>query len=338
MRRIFQGGKPAVRSLVRVARSRHYRADAWHLLGNGCRWLASMVPGPLHHRPTSLLDNRPLKELLAPETPFPSIRQAVNEGILEALTVTAVSYVGQFVRGETRTRALGASTEDRRCRDINVQHVIASAPIPFVFPATRINGEYFGDGAVRQVAPTAPALHLGADRILVIGAARGIARSPVSPSLNPPSVAEVGSQVLASIFTDALATDWRRCVSSMAPFGRSNRRVSPAVPSRPPARCSAARHYAERRSRNDRGRADEILAKGAAGDAAARRRQSAERGEHAVPSLVRAAIQARLHGARASGRAGKTGRNSGLPGGVAPKNRMSLFPRTGFRSSFCLGS
>ena len=188
-----------------------YRADALHLLGNGGRLLASMVPGLQHHRPTSLLDNRPLSELLTREIPFPSIRQAVSEGVLEALTVTAVSYqTGKSVSFCAAKPGLELWERAQRVGvavDIGVEHVIASAAIPFVFPPMRIDGEYFGDGAVRQVAPTAPALHLGADRILVIGAARESAQSSVSRSSNPPSAAEVGSQVLASIFTDALATD-----------------------------------------------------------------------------------------------------------------------------------
>ncbi len=188
-----------------------YRSDTLHLLGNGSRWLASLIPGLIHHRPISLLDNRPLGALLAREIPFRSIRPAIAEGALEALTVTTVSYQsGKSVSFCTakpelelweRAQRIGVSAE------IGVEHLIASSAIPFVFPPMLIGGEYFGDGAVRQVAPTAPALHLGADRILVIGAARSNAPPPVSASSNPPSVAQVGGHVLASIFTDALATD-----------------------------------------------------------------------------------------------------------------------------------
>lgn len=188
-----------------------YRADTLHLLGNGSRWLASLVPGLSRHRPMSLLDNRPLGALLAREIPFPAIRRVIADGTLEALTVTAVSYQsGKSVSFCTarpdlqlweRAQRTGVSAE------IGVEHLVASSAIPFVFPPALIDGEYFGDGAVRQVAPTAPALHLGADRILVIGAARSSAPPPVSSNASPPSVAQVGGHVLASIFTDALATD-----------------------------------------------------------------------------------------------------------------------------------
>jgi len=90
--------------------------------------------------------------------------------------------------------------------DIGVPHLLASSAIPLVFAPVAIDGEYYGDGAVRQVAPTAPALHLGADRILVVGAARSSLRPPMA-SPQPPTLAQVGSHVLASIFTDALGTD-----------------------------------------------------------------------------------------------------------------------------------
>ena len=188
-----------------------YRADALHLLGSGSRLLASLVPGLLRHRPASLLDNRPLGALLARRIPFGAIQGAIADGHLEALTVTAVSYQsGKSVSFCTARPELELWERAQRIgirAEIGVHHLIASSAIPFVFPPAPIGGEYFGDGAVRQVAPTAPALHLGADRILVIGAARSSARPPASSNTNPPSLAQVGSHVLASIFTDALDTD-----------------------------------------------------------------------------------------------------------------------------------
>jgi NTE family protein len=90
---------------------------------------------------------------------------------------------------------------------IGVPHLLASSAIPFVFPPASIDGEFFGDGTVRQVAPTSPALHLGAERILVVGAARSSVRPDAPRNPHPPSMAQIGGQVLASIFTDALGTD-----------------------------------------------------------------------------------------------------------------------------------
>jgi len=187
-----------------------YRADALHLLGNAARIVGSIVPFLQAARSVSLLDNRPLGKLLAREIPFSAVRAAIAAGDLDALTITAASYTSGMsvsfcaVADATplweRAQRIGVRS------DIGVPHLLASSAIPLVFAPVAIDGEYYGDGAVRQVAPTAPALHLGADRILVVGAARSSLRPPMA-SPQPPTLAQVGSHVLASIFTDALGTD-----------------------------------------------------------------------------------------------------------------------------------
>jgi NTE family protein len=188
-----------------------YRTDPWSLTGSGARWLISFLPAWRHRRPASLLDNAPLGALLARAVPFGAIRTAIESGALEALAVTAVSYRSGMsvtfcearpdVELWERSQRLGVRTA------IRVPHLLASSAIPFVFPPAAIDGEYYGDGTVRQVAPTSPALHLGADRILVVGAARSSVRPDAPANSAPPSMAQIGGQVLASIFTDSLGTD-----------------------------------------------------------------------------------------------------------------------------------
>ncbi len=188
-----------------------YRADAAHLLQTAWRVVRSVLPRSDRKRMVGLLDNAPLAKLLEREIHFPAIEQSIAAGALEALTITASSYqtgmsVSFCMGGPTmelweRSQRIGVRAA------IGVPHLLASSAIPVVFPPTRIGKEYFGDGAIRQMAPTAPALHLGADRILVVGAARtGTATAP-GEAIDPPSLAQIGSHVLASIFTDALGTD-----------------------------------------------------------------------------------------------------------------------------------
>lgn len=206
-----------------------YRTDRWHLAVSGARWLMSFMPGLKHRRPVSLLDNTPLGHLLERAVPFAGVRAALDARVLEAFAVTAMSYHSGLsvtfcdARPEVelwqRAQRVGVRAT------IGVPHLLASSAIPFVFAPTAIDGEYFGDGAVRQVAPTAPALHLGADRILVIGAARA-SLLPDPPTGNaPPSVAQIGSQVLASIFTDALGTD----LEKVRLINAAVRQISPDV-------------------------------------------------------------------------------------------------------------
>jgi hypothetical protein len=79
-----------------------------------------------------------------------------------------------------------------------------SSAMPFVFQPVRIHREFFGDGSMRQIAPISPALHLGADRVLVVTvAATGQAPSPRVVTERCPSLAQIAGHALNSIFLDA---------------------------------------------------------------------------------------------------------------------------------------
>jgi NTE family protein len=94
---------------------------------------------------------------------------------------------------------------------ISVEHLMASSALPFIFPAVRINREHFGDGSMRQVAPISPALHLGADRLLIIGVGRQLDHSPERIKADAyPSLAHIAGHCLNSIFLDSLEVDLER--------------------------------------------------------------------------------------------------------------------------------
>jgi NTE family protein len=96
---------------------------------------------------------------------------------------------------------------------LDFEHLLASAAMPLIFPPVRVNREYFGDGAVRQAAPISPALHLGANRVLVIGVsgnASGAAAELAASRLQsgrPPSLAQISGHMLSSTFVDSLEGD-----------------------------------------------------------------------------------------------------------------------------------
>ena len=102
-----------------------------------------------------------------------------------------------------RTQRLGVRTS------LGVDHLMASSAIPFVFPAIRINREWFGDGSMRQLAPVSPAIHLGAERILVVGSGR-LAEEGRQRTEGYPSLAQIAGHALSSIFLDGLAVDLER--------------------------------------------------------------------------------------------------------------------------------
>ncbi len=191
-----------------------YRSDTLAIAESVLRWGSAIFLGWLiHQSPRSLLDNSPLRTLLEKHLDFTRIAQAVADGHLQAVTVTASGYTSgeslSFFQGREdlqpwrRAQRVGLRTE------LKIDHLMASSAIPFVFPAVRINREYFGDGSMRQLAPISPVIHLGAERILVIagGSRSEEARQRVD---SYPSLAQVAGHAMSSIFLDGLSTDLER--------------------------------------------------------------------------------------------------------------------------------
>jgi NTE family protein len=167
------------------------------------------------------LDNGPLKNLLDKMVPLERLPNLIRDGHLQALAVTASSYssgdhVTFFEGGDHLTpwmRSQRLSAKERITHD----HLLASSAIPFVFPATALpfqgRTEYFGDGSMRQSAPVSPAIHLGAQRVLVVGAGRmhePKSEAHLHTTTNYPSLAQIAGHALSNIFLDALAVDVER--------------------------------------------------------------------------------------------------------------------------------
>ncbi len=201
-----------------------YRADSFGVIRTGARWLTMMSIGWAiarwrRARPRSLLDNAPLEALLNRLVNPERTRQMMRDGHLQALAVTASSYgSGLHVTFYDALDNIVPWTRSQRIavRDaITVLHLLASSAIPFVFPAVALNiaehTEYFGDGSMRQAAPISPAVHLGAERILVVGAGR--MHEPPGEragSSEYPNLAQIAGHALSNIFLDALAVDVER--------------------------------------------------------------------------------------------------------------------------------
>jgi len=204
-----------------------YRADALAVVRSGAHWLTLLSIGWALARwrrgrsvgPHSLLDNTPLHQLLARMVPLEQVPQMIAQGHLRALAVTASSYSsGEHVTFFDADEALVPWARSRRksTRErITQAHLLASSAIPFVFPATRLmvdgHAEFFGDGSMRQTAPIAPAIHLGAERIVVVGAGR-MHEPPrvVAHGDDYPALAQIAGHALSTIFLDALSVDIER--------------------------------------------------------------------------------------------------------------------------------
>jgi len=194
-----------------------YRADPWGAFANSARWIYTVLTGgAFDQRPVSLLDNAPLAVLLGRQLEFPAIQRAIDAGHLAAFSVTCSGYTsGQSVTFFQGVPSLQPWQRARRIgvpMPITLDHLLASSALPFIFPPVHINREYFGDGSMRQIAPVSPALHLGADRLLVVGVGRQ--QQPPPPDRvrveTHPSLAQIAGHALNSIFLDSLEVDLER--------------------------------------------------------------------------------------------------------------------------------
>jgi NTE family protein len=190
-----------------------YRTDAWHIMRTGVNWLGALMLLS-RHNPVSLLDNAPLRAMLERNLRFEKIQDHIDSGALYAVCVTASGYTsgqsvsffqgGSGLEGWERNQRVGAAVP------ISLNLLLASAALPFIFPAVKFNREYFGDGTMRQIAPVSPALHLGADRVLIVGTGRQSAAEPRARSNVYPSLAQIAGHALNSIFLDSLMVDIER--------------------------------------------------------------------------------------------------------------------------------
>jgi NTE family protein len=203
-----------------------YRSDSLSVMRSGARWLTLLSIGWVvakwrRLRPRSLLDNSPLAELLGKMVPLARLPELIQQGHIQALAITASSYSSgehvTFFEGASHLKPWVRSQRFGVRDHITIEHLLASSAIPFIFPAKalRLNDhiEYFGDGSMRQSAPIAGAIHLGARRVLVVGAGRmnePKGDAAMQPSNGYPSLAQIAGHALSNIFLDALAVDVER--------------------------------------------------------------------------------------------------------------------------------
>jgi NTE family protein len=193
-----------------------YRADLVGIAASSALWLGALMFGWLFKRtPRSLLDNTPLRQLLEQRLDFRNISRSIANGSLYAVSLTASGYTsGQSVsffqarpdvKTWERTHRFGCRTSQ-----LTMDHLMASSAIPFFFPAVHLNREFFGDGSMRQLAPISPAIHLGAEKVLVIAAGRMFEKAARESSSTYPTLAQIAGHALSSIFIDSMSVDIER--------------------------------------------------------------------------------------------------------------------------------
>jgi NTE family protein len=199
-----------------------FRTDWLSLLGHVLRSGAQLVSGGhrVPGRSRGMVDTEPLRALLRrvleadpASAGLPGIRENLARGQLRAVAITTSSYSsgtsitwveGRGIEPWRRAHRLGRNTR------LTVEHVMASAALPFFFPAVPLDGEWHGDGGIRLSAPLSPAVHLGAQRILAISTRHRTAAvdPPAEPMIEGyPPPAQIAGSLINALFLDLIEGD-----------------------------------------------------------------------------------------------------------------------------------
>lgn len=228
-----------------------YEIGRRKMLRTGLHWVLSLLSGGLLlSAPPSFFDNTPLRNLLTREVRWRGVGRSIRNGHLDALALCATSY------GTARSTAFfeaqaglsewsGRNHIGRRAK-LGLPHLMASLAVPLLFPAEQIDEYFYGDGAMRQMVPLAPALHLGASRLLIVGM-RSSGGGGVSERRSGPHAAPTPGQLagfaLDTLFTDQIYNDLEqielvnqvlRLQPSLLPGSRIVDKVVFLAPSRDP--------------------------------------------------------------------------------------------------------
>ncbi len=195
---------------------RVFRTDAFAAGKSGFRFLADATLGAFYKKKLarSLLDTSPLHQLLKEEIPFDQIGLNINNGHLRALAVTAMNYSNansiSFVQGREDCPMWARERRASERTIVTSDHVMGSSAIPLFFPPIKVGEDHFGDGCLRNAAPLSPAIHLGADRLIVVSVRRPDSAVGVQTAHIDPSLARILGVILNALLLDATDIDMER--------------------------------------------------------------------------------------------------------------------------------
>lgn len=198
-----------------------FRVDLRDLASRTLRWGGRLLSGGQSPLPAkSFVDTVPLREMLERELQadggaLAGIPKSLQQGWLRSFAITASSYTtGQSITWvQTREDDLIPTWERPQRRSeicaVRVDHVMASAALPFFFPAIEVDGSWYGDGGIRLTAPLSPAIHLGAKKILAVSTRyASTTREAGRPQIvGYPPPAQVAGVLFNAIFLDQLDGD-----------------------------------------------------------------------------------------------------------------------------------
>lgn len=199
-----------------------FRVDTISLARHFTRWAARLASGGMSLTPDvrGMVDTRPLHSLIqrwcvVVDDELLGIQRNLERGTLKAFALTALNYSTEQTVTWVQARDFHPWNQPRHrgvSARITVEHVMASSALPLFFPAIRIGTDWYGDGGIRLSTPLAPALRLGATRILAISPHREPVLEPVKEPRNTgyPPPARILSHLMGAIFLDVVDEDVRR--------------------------------------------------------------------------------------------------------------------------------
>jgi NTE family protein len=225
--RPFRSGERLARIWGRLSIGKLATLRTGALIGTPLRAMGWLVPralrgaeGPLPDRISGVLETGPLEALVRRSLDWRRIGPNLAAGHLDAVSVAVTEIATGRVVAFLQARDPGAGWSHdpslvSRTVELQVEHALASAAIPVLFPAVRLGETYFADGGIRLNTPLAPALRLGADRVLVIPLRRGagedadvaLATSRITSYANP---LFLYGKVLNALLLDHIETDLQR--------------------------------------------------------------------------------------------------------------------------------
>jgi NTE family protein len=213
----FRRSVYAIERVWRDFRVHHvFKADAASMLKSGLHWMLAFITGGwLVHSPHSLFDNTPLWNLLREHLDFDGIPRSLYKRHLEAIGICATCYADAdsvtFYASAAAIEPWARVFRKGARAQLTLNHLMASLSIPFLFRPVMLHEQFFGDGAMRQTSPLSPAIHLGANRLFIIGVndPLGTSFTPNRPAVEP-SFGQMFGFMLDSLFMDTLNADLER--------------------------------------------------------------------------------------------------------------------------------
>jgi len=194
-----------------------FRSDGISFGRTGLKLLRTLSLGgfssKLRSENLGLLNTKPLHRTIEKHTDFNKIEKFSQDGTLESLCITATDYATSigvtFFTGRPDIVDWRRHLRQSLRSPIYADHVMASTAIPIFFPPWSVRGRYFGDGCLRNTAPLSPALHIGADKVIVLGVRRR-KEANLTDDYIAPSLGRVLSVIINSVFLDAIESDFER--------------------------------------------------------------------------------------------------------------------------------